>query len=149
LALTFKLTQTKQFKQLQAQTLKNAKAMADQFTKRGLRVPFGGTNTHLVNVDCTSIVGEDGTKLSGDQASRILDIVGVVVNRNTIPGDKNSAWTFGHSPRHAVDHPARIQREEDAPIGRHHGGCAAGVCASFGGYRRKGKQRRAKWISMC
>ncbi|MBI1855756.1 MAG: serine hydroxymethyltransferase, partial [Chloroflexi bacterium] len=76
LALTFKLTQTKQFKQLQAQTLKNAKAMADQFEKRGLRVPFGGTDTHLVNVDCTSVVGEDGTKLSGDQASRILDIVG-------------------------------------------------------------------------
>ena len=95
LALTFKLTQTKQFKQLQAQTLKNAKAMADQFEKRGLRVPFGGTDTHLVNVDCTSIVGEDGTKLSGDQASRILDIVGVVVNRNTIPGDKNSADPSG------------------------------------------------------
>lgn len=90
LALTFKLTQTPQFKKLQAQTLKNAKAMADQFEKRGLRVPFGGTDTHLVNVDCTSVVGEDGTKLSGDQASRILDIVGVVVNRNTIPGDKNS-----------------------------------------------------------
>jgi glycine hydroxymethyltransferase len=64
LALTFKLTQTKQFKQLQAQTLKNAKAMADQFTKRGLRVPFGGTDTHLVNVDCTSIIGEDGTRNS-------------------------------------------------------------------------------------
>ncbi|HRQ32424.1 MAG TPA: serine hydroxymethyltransferase, partial [Anaerolineales bacterium] len=90
LALTFKLTQTKQFKQLQTQTIKNAKAMADQFEKRGLRVPFGGTDTHLVNVDCTSIVGEDGTKLSGDQASRILDVIGVVVNRNTIPGDKNA-----------------------------------------------------------
>ena len=90
LALTFKLTQTAQFKKLQKQTLKNAKAMADQFTKRGLRVPFGGTDTHLVNVDCTSIVGEDGTQLSGDQVARILDIVGVVVNRNTIPGDKNS-----------------------------------------------------------
>jgi glycine hydroxymethyltransferase len=90
LALTFKLTQTEQFKKLQEQTLKNAVAMADQFTKRGLRVPFGGTDTHLVNVDCTSIVSEDGTTLSGDQASRILDIVGIVVNRNTIPGDKSA-----------------------------------------------------------
>ncbi|HAV76982.1 MAG TPA: hypothetical protein DCX53_06465, partial [Anaerolineae bacterium] len=90
LALTFKLTQTKQFKKLQEQTIKNAKAMADQFTKRGLRVPFGGTDTHLVNIDCTSIKGEDGTSLSGDQASRILDIVGVVINRNTIPGDKSA-----------------------------------------------------------
>ncbi len=90
LALTFKLAQTKEFKKLQAQTIKNAQAMADQFTKRGLRVPFGGTDSHLFNVDCTTVLGEDGTRLSGDQAARILDIVGIVVNRNTIPGDKNS-----------------------------------------------------------
>src|SRR5512138_666134 len=90
LALTFQLAQTKQFKQLQAQTIKNAQAMADQFQKRRLRVPFGGTDTHLVNVDVTTVKGPDGTALSGDQAARILDIVGIVVNRNTIPGDKNS-----------------------------------------------------------
>ncbi|MDP1779545.1 MAG: serine hydroxymethyltransferase, partial [Anaerolineales bacterium] len=95
LALTFKLAQTPQFKKLQAQTIKNAVAMADQFTKRGFRVPFGGTNCHMLNVDVTSVVGEDGTQLSGDQAARILDIVGVVVNRNTIPGDKNSADPSG------------------------------------------------------
>ena len=95
LALTFKLAQTEQFKALQTQTLKNAAAMADQFIKRGLRVPFGGTNTHLVNVDCTSVKGSDGTSLSGDQAARILDLVGIVVNRNTIPGDKNSADPSG------------------------------------------------------
>src|SRR5512134_168007 len=95
LALTFKLAQTEQFKQLQSQTVKNAAAMAGQFQKRGLVVPFGGTDTHLINIDCNSIVGADGTKLSGDQASRILDIVGVVVNRNTIPGDKNSADPSG------------------------------------------------------
>src|SRR5215208_2443023 len=94
LALTFKLAQTRQFKKLQEQTIKNAQAMADQFQKRGLRVPFGGTDSHLVNVDVTSVKSSDGqlpvTTLSGDQAARILDIVGIVVNRNTIPGDKNS-----------------------------------------------------------
>jgi glycine hydroxymethyltransferase len=95
LALTFKLAQTRQFKALQAQTLVNARAMADQFQKRGLRVPFGGTDSHLVNVDVTSVKGPDGTTLSGDQAARILDIVGIVVNRNTIPGDKNSADPSG------------------------------------------------------
>ena len=95
LALTFKLAQTKQFKKLQAQTIKNAQAMADQFTKRGLRVPFGGTDCHMLNVDCRSIKGEDGSHLTGDQAARILDIVGIVVNRNTIPGDKNSADPSG------------------------------------------------------
>ena len=95
LSLTFKLVQTPQFKKLQAQTIKNAQAMADQFKKRGLRVSFGGTDCHMLNVDCTMVIGEDGTKLSGDQAARILDIVGVVVNRNTIPGDKNSADPSG------------------------------------------------------
>src|SRR5688572_643118 len=95
LALTFKLAQTKQFKKLQAQTIKNAQAMADQFKQRGLRVPFGGTDSHLLNVDVTTVTGEDGTALSGDQAARILDIVGIVVNRNTIPGDKNSADPSG------------------------------------------------------
>jgi glycine hydroxymethyltransferase len=95
LSLTFKLAQTPQFKKLQAQTIKNAAAMADQFTKRGLRVPFGGTNTHMLNVDCRTVKGLDGTHLTGDQAARILDIVGVVVNRNTIPGDKNSADPSG------------------------------------------------------
>jgi glycine hydroxymethyltransferase len=90
LALAFKLAQTKQFRKLQEQTIKNAQAMADQFQKRGLRVPFGGTDSHLVNVDTTSVKSPEGIALSGDQAARILDIVGIVVNRNTIPGDKNS-----------------------------------------------------------
>ncbi|MEW6402562.1 MAG: glycine cleavage system aminomethyltransferase GcvT [Chloroflexota bacterium] len=95
LSLTFKLAQSKQFKQLQARTVKNAQAMADQFKKRGLRVPFGGTDTHLVNVDVTTVKSPDGVSLTGDQAARILDIVGIVVNRNTIPGDKNSADPSG------------------------------------------------------
>ncbi len=90
LALTFKLAQTPQFKKLQAQTIRNAQAMADQFQQRGLRIPFGGTDCHMLNIDCRPIKGEDGTALSGDQAARILDLVGIVVNRNTIPGDKNS-----------------------------------------------------------
>src|SRR5512134_1803397 len=57
LAVSFKLAQTKQFRKLQEQTVRNAKAMADLFKKRGLRVPFGGTDSHLVNVDTTTITG--------------------------------------------------------------------------------------------
>ncbi len=90
LALTFKLAQTKQFEKLQKQTIKNAQAMSERFKERGLRVPFGGTNCHMLNVDCRTIKGPDGTSLSGDQAARILDLAGIVVNRNTIPGDKSA-----------------------------------------------------------
>ncbi len=90
LALTFKLAQTKQFEKLQRQTIKNAQAMSERFKERGLRVPFGGTNCHMLNLDCRTITGPDGTSLSGDQAARILDVAGIVVNRNTIPGDKSA-----------------------------------------------------------
>lgn len=90
LALTFKIAQSKEFKQLQAQVVKNAVALTEQLQKRGFRIPFGGTQSHLTNVDCKSVVGPDGTSLSGDMAARILDIAGVVVNRNTIPGDRGA-----------------------------------------------------------
>jgi len=144
LALTFKLAQTKQFKQLQAQTIKNAVAMADQFTKRGLRVPFGGTNCHMLNVDCSSIVGEDGTKLSGDQAARILDIVGVVVNRNTIPGDKSAAAPSGIR----LGTPWITQRGFNEKQSRQLADIIADVLLACAPHAvdtvRKGKQRRAK-----
>ncbi|MBN8655466.1 MAG: glycine cleavage system aminomethyltransferase GcvT [Anaerolineae bacterium] len=144
LALTFKLAQTKQFKQLQAQTIKNAVAMADQFTKRGLRVPFGGTNCHMLNVDCSSVVGEDGTKLSGDQAARILDIVGVVVNRNTIPGDKSAAAPSGIR----LGTPWITQRGFNEKQSRQLADVIADVLLACAPHAvdtvRKGKQRRAK-----
>jgi glycine hydroxymethyltransferase len=95
LALTFKLAQTKQFSQLQKQILINSLTLTEQLRNRGLRIPYGGTNTHLGNVDCKSVIGSDGTPLSGDMAARILDTVGIVLNRNTIPGDKTALNSSG------------------------------------------------------
>src|SRR5690606_22043162 len=111
---------------------------------RGLRVPFGGTNTHLVNVDCRSIVGDDGTSLSGDQASRILDLVGVVVNRNTIPGDKNSMDPSGIR----LGTPWITQRGFDEKKTRELVNIMADVLLACAPHSvdtvRKGRQRRAK-----
>lgn len=87
MALTFKLARSEQFRELQKQVVINCATLSDKLKENGLRIAFGGTDTHLLNVDCSSIVGLDGTKLSGDQAVRILDIAGIVMNRNTIPGD--------------------------------------------------------------
>ncbi|MBM4425630.1 MAG: serine hydroxymethyltransferase [Chloroflexi bacterium] len=144
LALTFKLAQTKEFKKLQSQTVKNAQAMADQFVKRGLRVPFGGTNCHMLNVDCSSVIGEDGTKLSGDQAARILDIVGIVVNRNTIPGDKSAAAPSGIR----LGTPWLTQRGFNEKQSRQLADIIADVLLACAPHAvdtvRKGKQRRAK-----
>jgi glycine hydroxymethyltransferase len=144
LAVAFKLAQTRQFKKLQEQTVKNAKAMADQFKQRGLRVPFGGTDSHLINIDVTTITGEDGTSLSGDQAARILDIVGIVVNRNTIPGDKNSLDPSGIR----LGTPWITQRGFDEKRSRALADIIADVLLACAPHRvdtvRKGRARRAK-----
>ena len=87
MALAFKLTQTDQFKALMRQIVINCKVLNDHLEKRGFRIPFGGTNTHLTNIDTKSVKGKDDAWLSGDLAARILDIAGIVTNRNTIPGD--------------------------------------------------------------
>jgi len=89
LALTFKLARTPAFEKLQEQTIKNALVISERLKERGFRIPFGGTNSHMLNVDVSTINGADGTSLSGDYAARILDVIGIVVNRNTIPGDDN------------------------------------------------------------
>ncbi|MEX1143348.1 MAG: glycine cleavage system aminomethyltransferase GcvT [Anaerolineales bacterium] len=90
LAVTFKIAQTQEFKALQTQVIKNCAALTARLQARGFRIPFGGTNTHLSNLDCKSVKGTEGTPLSGDIAARILDLAGIVVNRNTIPGDKSA-----------------------------------------------------------
>ena len=90
LALTFKLAQTAEFRELQGQIVKNCSVLNDRLEERGFRIPFGGTDTHLTNIDCKSVTGPDGTPLSGDQAARTLDLAGIVTNRNTIPGDASA-----------------------------------------------------------
>ena len=90
MSLAFKLARTEQFKQLQSQVVRNCAALAAQLEKRGLKLAYGGGNTHLINIDCSTITGPDGTTLSGDQAARILDLAGLVVNRNTIPRDQSA-----------------------------------------------------------
>lgn len=87
LAVAMKIAKTDKFKQLQQQTVDNARRLASRLQARGFRIPHGGTDSHMFPVDCKTIVGADGTKLNGDMAARILDLAGVVCNRQTIPGD--------------------------------------------------------------
>ncbi len=74
------------FKTYAKQVKANAAAMAKAFVERGVPVITGGTDNHLflVNVDALGI--------SGRKAERILDEVGISTNRNTIPGEKRSAF---------------------------------------------------------
>ncbi|MDZ4771490.1 MAG: serine hydroxymethyltransferase [Chloroflexota bacterium] len=95
LAVALKLATTEKFRALQYQTVANAARLADALSARGLRIAYGGTDTHMLLVDCKSIIGRDGTTLSGDMAARILDLAGIVLNRNTIPGDPSALRSSG------------------------------------------------------
>jgi glycine hydroxymethyltransferase len=95
LATTFKIAKTPEFRALQHQTVKNAVRLTERLKSHGLTIAFGGTESHLLNVDCKSVVGPDGTPLMGDMAARILDLAGIVCNRNTIPGDRSAALPSG------------------------------------------------------
>ncbi len=95
LAVALRLAGSEQFKNLQNQTIANARRLATKLQERGLSLPHGGTNTHLLLLDCKTITGEDGTPLSGDMAARVLDLAGIVVNRQTIPGDASALRPSG------------------------------------------------------
>ncbi len=101
MAVAFELAKTDQFKMLQGQIVKNAKALADGFTKRGLRLAYGGTDTHLLLLDLKSIPAPSALPTGmdypiwGEPAVRILDLAGMVANKNTIPGDLETSLATG------------------------------------------------------
>jgi glycine hydroxymethyltransferase len=72
---------TPEFADYQRRIVENAKALAAALTARGFRLVSGGTDNHLMLVD----VGARG--LTGKDAEKALDAVGVTVNKNTIPFD--------------------------------------------------------------
>jgi glycine hydroxymethyltransferase len=98
MAVSFELAQTPEFAQLQSQVVENAQHLAAELESHVLRIPYGGTNTHMLLVDCKSVRADSGvspdrrpgTPLMGDTAARILDMAGIVLNRNTIPGDRSA-----------------------------------------------------------
>jgi glycine hydroxymethyltransferase len=80
-AICFKEAMTPEFKQYQAQTVKNAQALAEGLIKNGLRLVSGGTDNHLVLVDLRPF------KITGKDAQPALEAVGITVNKNTVPFD--------------------------------------------------------------
>lgn len=80
-AIAFKAAMTEEFKQDQKQVVKNAKALAEGLLKNGFRLVSGGTDNHLVLVDLRP------KKITGKIAEKVMDEVGITVNKNTIPFD--------------------------------------------------------------
>ena len=95
LAVALGLAKTEAFRQLQRDIVANAQTLASSLTKRGLKLAYGGTDTHMVLVNLRSIPSKTGFPLRGEIAARLLDLVGIVVNKQTIPGDDVTALASG------------------------------------------------------
>ena len=80
-AVAFAEAGTPEFADYQRRVVENARALADRLTARGFRLVSGGTDNHLMLVD----VGAAG--LSGKEGEKMLEAVGLTVNKNTIPFD--------------------------------------------------------------
>lgn len=85
-AVTLKEADTSLFKKYAKQVIANAKALADELRKLGWRIVSGGTDTHLILVDTWM----SGKGIGGKEASDKLEKAGIIVNKNTIPGETRS-----------------------------------------------------------
>lgn len=84
-AVAFKEAMSEEFSSYQLQIIKNAKELSEALTNNGLNIISGGTDTHLMLIDLTSM------NITGKAAETALDKAGITLNKNSIPYDEQPA----------------------------------------------------------
>ncbi|SFA77130.1 serine hydroxymethyltransferase [Clostridium frigidicarnis] len=85
-AVCFKEALQDDFKNYIDEVVKNSKVFAEELIKYGFRLVSNGTDNHLVLVDLTN------KNITGKEAEKLLDTVGITVNKNTIPFETRSPF---------------------------------------------------------
>lgn len=75
-----------EFREYAENIIKNAKAFAEGLKAEGFRLVSGGTDNHLILVDVRN------KNLTGKEAEKLLDNIGITCNKNTIPFDPASPF---------------------------------------------------------
>lgn len=83
-AWSFGYAGTPKFKAIMEQIIKNSKTLAEALQNHGFRIISGGTDNHIVMVDLRP------KNLTGKAFEEALEFVGITVNKNVIPFDKES-----------------------------------------------------------
>ncbi len=86
-AIAFKEANSPAFQRYAQQVVKNAQALAQQLTSKGVKVTTGGTDNHLLVFDVHTSFG-----LTGRQAELALREAHFTVNRNAVPFDTQGPW---------------------------------------------------------
>ena len=97
-----------EFREYQAQIVKNCKALADAMLKQGFKLVSGGTDNHLMLVDLTNI-----PELTGKTLQNNCDEVHITLNRNAIPNDPRSPFVTSGVRIGTAAVSARGFKEED------------------------------------
>ncbi|KMY42954.1 serine hydroxymethyltransferase [Bacillus sp. FJAT-27916] len=85
-AVAFGETLQESFKDYAKKIIDNAKRLGESLEKEGLTLVSGGTDNHLLLIDVRS------AGLTGKTAEKVLDDIGITVNKNTIPFDPESPF---------------------------------------------------------
>ncbi|SFN35612.1 serine hydroxymethyltransferase [Proteiniclasticum ruminis] len=85
-AVCFKEAMGADFKAYMSQVLKNTQTLAESLTAKGYRLVSGGTDNHLVLVDLNN------KDITGKDAEKLLDSIGITTNKNTIPFETRSPF---------------------------------------------------------
>ena len=85
-AVCFREAMSREFKEYGHQIVRNAETLAVTLQEQGLRLVSGGTDNHLMLIDCVPL------KITGRQGSEALAQCEIYTNRNTIPYDPGSAF---------------------------------------------------------
>ncbi|MBU3091916.1 serine hydroxymethyltransferase [Clostridium sp. CM028] len=75
-----------EFKVYIDQVVKNAKVLGEELLKYGFKLVSGGTDNHLLLIELTN------KDITGKAAEKLLDIVGITVNKNTVPNETLSPF---------------------------------------------------------
>ena len=85
-AVAFGEAATPEFQSYAAKIVENAATLAEALRAGGLRLVSGGTDTHLILIDCGAL------GISGLKAQNALQGSGIIANKNTIPYDERSPF---------------------------------------------------------
>ena len=109
-AVCFKEALSPEFKEYQAQIIKNANALANALMERGFDIVSGGTDNHLMLVDLSQ---EDVT---GKELEKRLDMAHITCNKNTIPNDPRSPFVTSGVRLGTPAVTTRGMKEEDMEV---------------------------------
>jgi glycine hydroxymethyltransferase len=87
-AVAFKEASAPTFADYARQVVANAKALGDALLTRDFRLVSGGTDNHLLLVD----LRPSHPDLSGKAAEHALEVAGITINKNTVPGETRSPF---------------------------------------------------------